>query len=128
MLTVDKITGAVAEYARRLEAGNADDIAALYAEDATVEDPAGTAVRKGREAIAAFYRELDGLGISAEVLTVRAAGDNAAFHLRVVTTTDEFVSTIEPIDVMTFGPDGLITSMRAIWGPGDVAHERRSPA
>ncbi|WP_406634225.1 nuclear transport factor 2 family protein [Amycolatopsis sp. WGS_07] len=126
MLTTDKITTAVAEYVRRLEAGDSAEIAALYAEDATVEDPAGSAVRKGREAIAAFYGELDGLALTAELLTVRASGDTAAFHLRVVTTTDEFVSTIEPIDVMTFDERGRITSMRAIWSPADVVHQRRS--
>ncbi|MFD2470360.1 nuclear transport factor 2 family protein [Amycolatopsis silviterrae] len=126
MPTTDKITDAVAEYARRLKAGDPARIAALYAEDATVEDPAGSAVRKGREAIAAFYAELDGLALTAELLTVRASGDTAAFHLRVVTTTDEFVSSIEPIDVMTFDEQGRITSMRAIWSPADVVHRRRS--
>ncbi|GAA1033323.1 MULTISPECIES: nuclear transport factor 2 family protein [Amycolatopsis] len=126
MLTIDKITQTVAEYARRLEAGDAAKIAELYAEDATVEDPAGSAVRKGRAAIAAFYSELDGLALTAELLTVRASGDTAAFHLRVITTTEEFVSSIEPIDVMTFDEHGRITSMRAIWSPADVVHHRRS--
>ncbi|WP_435832013.1 hypothetical protein [Nocardia rhamnosiphila] len=30
------------------------------------------------------------------------------------------VVTIEPMDVMTFDDDGLITSMRAYWGPADA--------
>ncbi|NIH80792.1 nuclear transport factor 2 family protein [Amycolatopsis viridis] len=128
MLTVDQLTDAVAEYVRRLEAGTASDIAALYADNATLEDPAGSEVRTGRAAITAFYRELDGLDVTAELLTVRASGDTAAFHMRVVTTAGGFITSIEPIDVMTFGADGLITSMRAIWSPGDIVHRRSTPA
>lgn len=124
MPSVEQITATVAEYASRLSTGTSADIAALYAEDATIEDPVGAEVRKGREAIAAFYSPLDAVDNRAELLAVRASGDAAAFHMRVTTRTPEQVITVEPIDVMTFDERGLITGMRAFWNPGDVVvHE-----
>src|SRR5699024_6668248 len=61
--------------------------------------------------------------ISTELLTLRIAGDTAAFHFRVTTRHAGGASVIEPIDVMTFDDAGLITSMRAVWGPAAVRHE-----
>ncbi|WP_040836019.1 nuclear transport factor 2 family protein [Nocardia brevicatena] len=127
MPTVEQLTAAVAEYVRRVGTGTSADIAALYAEDATVEDPVGSPARRGRADIADFYSALDPVDITAELLTVRVSGDTAAFHMRVTTTAGDLVTTIEPIDVMTFDEHGLITSMRAIWSPGDVVvHESAS--
>ncbi|MET7769990.1 nuclear transport factor 2 family protein [Nocardia sp. NPDC005366] len=120
MLTVEQITTAVTEYVSRIGAAAAADVAALYAEDGTLEDPAGGEVRTGRDNIAAFYRALDATTTTAELLTVRVSGNAAAFHMRVTTTTADRVITIDPIDVMTFDTDGLITNMRAFWSPNDV--------
>lgn len=49
---------------------------------------------------------------------------STTFHMRVVTTTPGQVVTVEPIDVMTFNDEGLITSTRASWSPADVVTTR----
>ena len=41
--------------------GTADDIADMYAEDATVEDPVGGEVHIGRQAIRGFYKNMGGV-------------------------------------------------------------------
>lgn len=120
MPSVEQIMATVTEYASRLTTGTSADIAALYAEDATVEDPVGGEVRRGRAAIAAFYSPLDAVDNRAELLAVRASGNAVAFHMRVTTTTPDQMIVVEPIDVMTFDEQGLITGMRAFWSPGDV--------
>ena len=40
--------------------GSADDMAELYADDATVEDPVGGEVHIGRQAIRGFYSQRRG--------------------------------------------------------------------
>ncbi|MEV0366824.1 nuclear transport factor 2 family protein [Nocardia fusca] len=121
MPSTAQITAAVAEYVSLLGTGTGKEIGALYNESATLEDPVGGEIRIGRADITAFYSALDSVTTAAELITVRVTGDSAAFQMRVVTTMPDQVITIEPIDVMTFDDEGLITSMRAYWGPADVA-------
>jgi steroid delta-isomerase len=117
LLTADVIRTAVTNYLDAVSSGPSSTIAALYAEDATLEDPVGGEVRVGREAIEAFYGALD---CKTELLTIRVSGNNAAFHFRVVTEIGGKAYAIEPIDVMTFDDRGAITSMRAYWSPTDM--------
>jgi steroid Delta-isomerase len=120
-LRTDAIRDTVTRYLDAIANGTSADIVALYADDATLEDPVGTEPKVGRERIAAFYAALDNVRNTTELLTVRVAGNVAAFHFRVVTETGDRTVTIEPIDVMTFDDQARITSMRAIWSPADVA-------
>ncbi|MGW5317636.1 nuclear transport factor 2 family protein [Nocardia thailandica] len=121
MASPDDIRATVRRYVELVGTGTAADIAALYTEDATVEDPVGSAPHTGRAAIEKFYGALDGTTRHTELLTVRVAGDNAAFGLRVVTRAGDKTITIEPIDVMTFDADARITGMRAFWSASDIA-------
>lgn len=107
----------VVDYLSRVADGDADAVAALYAEDATLADPVGGDVKVGRPAIAEFYGGITGAKISTELLTLRVSGPNAAFHFRVVTDTGDQQIVIEPIDVMKFNDQGQITSMAAYWSP-----------
>lgn len=125
MSSVEQITAVVREYVSRLTTGTAAEVAALYAEDATVEDPVGAEVRRGRDAITAFYGPLDAVDNSAELLVVRVSDSSAAFHMRVTTTTPGQVIIVEPIDVMTFDADGRITSMRAFYNRADIVTTAR---
>ncbi|MFD1812398.1 nuclear transport factor 2 family protein [Rhodococcus gannanensis] len=120
-LRTDAIRDTVTRYLDAIANGTSADIVALYADDATLEDPVGTEPKVGRDQIAAFYAALDNVRNTTELLTVRVAGNVAAFHFRVVTETGDRTVTIEPIDVMTFDDQARITSMRAIWSPADVA-------
>lgn len=100
--------------------GSSADIAALYAENATLEDPVGSEPRVGKAAITEFYGALEGGSQETELLTLRVSGSSAAFHFRVVTPVGDQVYEVEPIDVMTFDEDAKITSMRAFWSPADL--------
>lgn len=119
-LSNDAVAAAVTRYLALVADGTADEIAALYAEDATLEDPVGSDVLRGREAIRAFYATLEGLSVTTTLITLRACAGEAAFHFRVETDTGAGVATMEPLEVMTFSPDGKITSMRAWWSDANL--------
>lgn len=114
------INATIRTYLDTVATGDAAAVAALYAPDATLEDPVGSDVRRGRDAIAEFYGGLAGAELTTELLTARVCELQAAFHFRVVTTAGDAKYIVEPIDVMTFDADGLITSMRAFWAPSDM--------
>ncbi|WP_028636449.1 nuclear transport factor 2 family protein [Nocardioides sp. URHA0032] len=116
----ERIREVVDEYVRLVATGTAAEIAALYAEGATVEDPVGSDVLTGAEAITAFYSGLEGLEQKTRLITLRVAGGGAAFHFEVQTFADGVTYTLAPFDVMAFDDDGKITSMRAYWGDDDM--------
>lgn len=114
----DVLQGFVQRYLDTVVAGSADDVAALYAEDATLEDPVGGGeVHIGRQAIAGFYKNVAGVEVKTELLSFRAGGSEAAF---VFAITVSGAMRIEPIEIMAFNAEGQITSMRAYWGPADI--------
>ncbi|CAM3654440.1 nuclear transport factor 2 family protein [Mycobacterium frederiksbergense] len=114
----DVLQGFVQRYLDTVVTGSADDVAALYAEDATLEDPVGGGeVHIGRQAIAGFYKNVAGVEVKTELLSFRAGGSEAAF---VFAITVGGAMRIEPIEIMAFNAEGQITSMRAFWGPADI--------
>ncbi|HEY0951675.1 nuclear transport factor 2 family protein [Nocardioides sp.] len=117
----ERIREVVDRYVELVGAGTADEIVALYAEDAVVEDPVGSEPRVGHGAIRDFYATLEGLDQATRLLAVRIAGGEAAFHFEVATLADGVTYTLAPVDVMAFDDDGRITSMRAYWGEEDLA-------
>jgi steroid delta-isomerase len=120
MPTAEAITEAVENYLKTVATGSAAAVAALYAEDATLEDPVGSEQHRGREAIERFYSVIEGNRLETELLTIRVAGDNAAFHFSVRTHQDGQVLDVEVIDVMSFDDKARITSMRAFWSEADI--------
>jgi steroid Delta-isomerase len=100
--------------------GVADEITALYTDDATIEDPIGSDLRSGRDAVHEFYSAFDLIEKETELLTIRVGGNQAAFLWRLTLKADGGGSVIEPISVMTFDDGGKITSMRAFWSPADM--------
>lgn len=118
--TADVIRSKVDAYLDALHSGSSATIAALYSDDATLEDPVGSESKVGREAIVAHYSALEGTRQTAELLTLKISGASAAFHFRVSTPMGNAVYEVEPIDVMTFDDEGRITSMRAFWSPADM--------
>lgn len=117
----ERIREVVDRYVALVATGTAAEIADLYADGATVEDPVGSDVLSGREAITAFYSGLEGLEQKTRLIALRIAGGAAAaFHFEVQTFADGVTYTLAPFDVMTFDDDGRITSMRAYWGDDDM--------
>lgn len=115
-----QIRQVVDDYVRLVGSGTADEIVALYAADATVEDPVGSEVRAGHAAIREFYAGLEGLVQETRLLASRIAGSEAAFHFEIITRAGDRTYTLSPIDAMTFDDSGLITTMRAFWGDTDM--------
>jgi steroid Delta-isomerase len=115
--STDKIREVVESYVRLVADGKATEVADLYADDATVEDPVGTDVRRGREAILEFYGGLEGLEAHTTLHQVKIAAGEAVFSFELVTKVGDKSYTVAPIDHMVFDEDGKITAMRAFWDP-----------
>jgi steroid delta-isomerase len=118
--TTQAITETVHRYIGLVAGGSPDDLVDLYAEDATLEDPVGGEVHIGRQSIRGFYATLSNLQRDCELVTLRVAGNEAAFHFRLTLTAGDNRMRIEPIDVMVFDDDGKVAAMKAYWSPADV--------
>jgi steroid Delta-isomerase len=96
---------------------------ALFAADATVEDPIGSDLHVGTEAIGAFWDMTHGLADTVHLTLsdyVKVAGNEAAFAMDARMETGGDVMGMRIIDVMTFDDDAKITSQRAYWSFEDV--------
>jgi steroid delta-isomerase len=100
--------------------GKVDDIVELYADDATVEDPVGSDVHIGRQAIRGFYSAIPQGDNGTEVVTLRALGNEVAFFWALTISMGDAKMRIDIISVMTFNSDGKIASMKAYWTPENV--------
>lgn len=119
MASADEIRKTVERYVALMNAGDAEGIAALYAEDATLEDPIGAPAQRGRAAILAWYRASAGkvrLELSGPI---RVAGGEAAFPMLGTLGAPASPAYLDIIDVMRFDGAGRIASMRAFWS-GDA--------
>lgn len=116
-----KMEAAVHAYVAAFEAGSADQVAALYAQDATVEDPIGSPIHAGREAIRAFYAESMKTGAKLKLEgPVRVAGDYAVFPFSVNLNYDGGPKRIDVIDTFRFNEANEVVEMRAFWGPTNM--------
>jgi len=122
MPSAEQINQTVTRYLDFVSTGQPDEIAALYADDATVEDPVGGEVHIGRQAIRGFYGTLENVKAQTEVLTLRALGNEAAVYWPLTTDFGGSGTRIDIISVMTFDDDGNIASMKAYWGQDNVAN------
>jgi steroid delta-isomerase len=115
------ITDVVHRYIALAANGSAEELAELYADDATVEDPVGGGeVHIGRQAIQGFYAHAASVERECELVSLRVAGNEAAFQFRLTVTAGDTKVLIEPIDVMVFDDRGKVTSMKAYWSAADV--------
>lgn len=122
MPSPEQVEAAVRRYLELVATGTGEQIAALYADDATVEDPVGGGeVHIGRQAIAGFYRNIENTERSTELLALRVAGHEAAFMFAITVGAGGHGMRIEPIDVMVFDDEGRITSMKAYWSAADAS-------
>jgi steroid delta-isomerase len=113
------ISETIDRYLQLVGKGSADDIVELFAEDATVEDPVGSELRVGRQAIHEFFSTLHSLERETELLSLRICGHEAAFHFAITFDGGEGRMRLEPIDTMAFDQDGKITSVRSFFAPSD---------
>lgn len=115
------ITETVNRYLALVATGTADEIVTLYAADATIEDPLGSDIRRGHEAIHAFYAGFQDAKKDTELAEVRISGSEVAFLWHLTLDAGDSRTRISPISTMTFDEDAKITSMRAYWSPADVS-------
>jgi steroid delta-isomerase len=115
MASADEIRKTVERYVALMNAGDADGIAALYADDATLEDPIGAPAQRGRAAILAWYRASAGKVRLELTGPIRVAGGEAAFPLLGTLGTPASPAYLDIIDVMSFDAAGRVASMRAFW-------------
>ena len=113
METADMVA-AVHRYVEAFEKSDIDIIRGIFAEDATVEDPVGSPLQDGMDAIVAFYENALASGAKLELTGApRCAGNAVAFPFRAVMAGMK----VEIIDVFEFNESGKVASMRAYWGP-----------
>jgi steroid delta-isomerase len=121
-----QMKSAMQAYIDTFNRADAAGIADLYSEDATVEDPVGSAIKKGKAEIAAFYQFAVSTGAKLKLAApIRGSHGNSAamafdVELNMPQGNGVARSVIRVIDVMTFNDSGKFTSMRAFWGPGDM--------
>lgn len=116
-----EMEAAVHAYVAAFEAGSADRVAALYAEQATVEDPIGAPIHRGREAVRAFYVESMKTGARLTLEgPVRIAGDYAVFPFSVHLDFGGGPKRIDVIDTFRFNEANKVVEMRAFWGPSNM--------
>jgi steroid delta-isomerase len=108
----------IGNYWKAFTAGDRDAWVALFTDDATVEDPVGTPVHRGKDAIGDFFESAHSLADSIELRSLditAVCGDQAAFAMEIRPNLGGTTFVLEAIDVMTFADDGRITSQRAFW-------------
>jgi steroid Delta-isomerase len=125
MPSAEVIADVVNRYIGLIAKGSADDLVELYADDATVEDPVGGEVHIGRQAIQGFYASVDDVQRECELVSLRVAGNEAAFQFRLTMTASDGRIVIEPIDVMVFDDDGKVKAMKAYWSADDVTTQQQ---
>ena len=121
MLTPEHIQQTADQYVDAINAGDVSAVMALYADDAAVEDPAGTEPKRGDEILQLYTNALSG-GAKVELTgPVRISAKAAAFPLRVeICGAGGQVTTIEDILILEFNPAGKVAKMTAHWGPADM--------
>ncbi len=116
MQASDKIA-TVHKYVEAFDKADLNIIREIYAADARVEDPVGTAVHEGIDAVCTFY---EGALASGAKLALtgppRCAGNAVAFPFQVKMPG----LSIDVIDVFEFNQDGQVNSMKAYWGPENM--------
>lgn len=96
-------------------------IVALFADDATVEDPVGSPLKQGHSAIGEFFKA--GIDMGAKLALdgpVRCAADHAAFAFHVTLDWDGKQTRIDVIDIFRFDENGKVSEMRAFFGPDNM--------
>ncbi|WP_235829396.1 nuclear transport factor 2 family protein [Croceicoccus estronivorus] len=113
---------ALQAYVDRTNAGDAEGLVALFAPDAVIEDPIGTPAKTGKEIPVWFA---DSVAFDTWITPVVPARGSHAHEAALVFDV-EFTPPegprlrIRSLDVCTFDDAGLITHLKAYWGPDDI--------
>ena len=119
--TAGEMRQLIRDYVRAFNARDFDALISIYAEDATLEDPVGTPIQRGRDAIRAFY---EGYGAHPSFLQLtgdfRYAGDAAAFSFFCYLGETGDPMIVHITDSFRFDSEGKVKEMRAFWGEANI--------
>jgi steroid delta-isomerase len=121
MVTPEQMEAAVHAYVEAFDKSDPELAVALFAEDAVIEDPVGTPLKRGYEEIRAFY--VASMATGAKLVLdgpIRLASDHAAFAFHVPLHFDGKDMEIHVIDTFAFDAAGKVREMRAFFGPGNM--------
>lgn len=120
MPTPEHMQAAVHAYVAAFAASDPEAVVALFAEDATVEDPVGTPPKIGHAAIREFYTMSIATGAKLALEgPIRVGADFAAFAFQVRLDMGGKPATVDVIDVFRFDEAGKVRRMEAYFGPGN---------
>jgi steroid delta-isomerase len=103
---------AVHKYVEAFAKQDMNIIREIYSEDARVEDPVGTPVHVGIDAVCAFYDNALKSGATLSLTgDPRCTGNAVAFPFQVLMPG----MAIDIIDVFEINADGKVNSMKAYW-------------
>jgi steroid delta-isomerase len=108
---------AVHKYVEAFDKSDIEIIKDIYSVDARVEDPVGSEIHDGIEAVCAFYEGALSSGAKLALTgSPRCAGNAVAFPFQAQMPG----MNIEIIDVFEFNHEGKVNSMRAYWSPENM--------
>jgi steroid delta-isomerase len=111
----------VHSYIEAFDRCDGEALAALYADDATVEDPVGSKPLVGRTAIREFYHQMAANKAKLTLVgPVRTAANCAAFPFECRFVFKGDYCKFDIIDVFRFDDAGKIKSMQAFFGPNNI--------
>lgn len=121
MISAQQASQICETYIASLVASDLDAVLDLFDDNAVVEDPVGTELKEGKEALRAFYQVACN-SVTAGQLNgpVRFAGSEVAFPFTLTVGAGEQAMTLDIIDVFRFNEAGKVVSMRAYWGPENM--------
>lgn len=120
--TEDKIRSVMHRYVDCLNARDVPGIIELFATEGTVEDPVGSGVENAASGLTRLVGGLPAGSTFTLDTPVRGShnGSGAAMAFTVHLPLPDQTLSIKSIDVMQFDDDGLITEMKAYYGPTDI--------
>ena len=122
MNTSENMKARLMDYIDAFNAADASRVVALFADNASVEDPVGTPLKEGKSEIETFYTYATSVGARLELMAPPRGshGNSASISFRVhITAQDGRPAHIDVTDVMDFDATGKILRMRAYWGADD---------
>ena len=121
MPTPEQMQAAVHAYVEAFDRADPAMAAALFADDAVIEDPIGTAPKMGQTAILEFYTQSMATGAKLVLQgPIRVAAAHAAFAMQVRLNWDGKDMAIDVIDTFAFDEAGKVKLMQAYFGPGNM--------
>ena len=121
MANEKKLKAQLAAYLEGWSTNNKESWLALFADNATLEDPVSTPTHKGKEAIAAFWDRVHELPMRfiPEIQRAVICGNEGMLLFRMVTRSEGGPGmAVDIVDIITFNDEAKITSLKAYWDAG----------